>query len=68
MIVDGTDDDILRAETILRRRGIHEWGIYDAAPPDVDTRRSDYTSDVVDRRDRAVEPRDRIIDPRDRVL
>lgn len=28
IIVDGTDSDIARAETILKRRGIHEWNVY----------------------------------------
>jgi hypothetical protein len=30
LIVDGTDADILQAETILKRRGIREWEIYNA--------------------------------------
>jgi hypothetical protein len=30
VIVDGTDADILRAETILKRRGIREWEVYTA--------------------------------------
>lgn len=29
VVVDGTPEDIRRAETILHRRGIREWGIYD---------------------------------------
>jgi hypothetical protein len=40
VIVDGTDDEIARAGGILSRRGIQEWGIYDA--PGVDNTRSDY--------------------------
>lgn len=35
VIVDGTESEINHAEAILRRRGIEEYGIYDA--PDVDT-------------------------------
>lgn len=40
VIVEGTDNDIRHAEAVLNRRGIQEWGIYDA--PDVDTARTDY--------------------------
>ena len=40
VIVDGTEEDIRRAATVLSRRGIQDWGIYHA--PDVDTTRSDY--------------------------
>jgi uncharacterized protein (TIGR02271 family) len=29
VIVDGTEDEIQRAETILKRGGIQDWGIYD---------------------------------------
>lgn len=29
ILVEGTDDDIRRAEAILHRRGIEEWGVYD---------------------------------------
>lgn len=43
VFVDGTEDEISRAESILHHRGIQEWGIYDA--PDADTpRRSEYTT------------------------
>ncbi len=40
VIVDGTEEDIRRAATVLSRRGIQDWGIYNA--PDADTARSDY--------------------------
>ena len=44
VIVDGTDNEISRAEAILSNRGIQNWGIYDA-PHDVDTtRRTDYAA------------------------
>ncbi|GAC1506280.1 MAG: hypothetical protein NVS2B14_18250 [Chamaesiphon sp.] len=33
VMVEGTEDDMRRAETILSHRGVQEWGIYDA--PDV---------------------------------
>lgn len=36
VIVEGTDDEIRAAETILHRRGIEEWGVYDA-PDATDT-------------------------------
>jgi hypothetical protein len=43
IFVDGTEDEIRHAESILHHRGIQEWGIYDA--PDADTpRRSEYTT------------------------
>ncbi len=29
VMVDGTEDEIRHAETVLSRRGIQEWGIYD---------------------------------------
>lgn len=29
VMVEGTDDELHRAETLLHRRGIEEWGIYD---------------------------------------
>jgi hypothetical protein len=29
LMVEGSEDDIRRAETILNRRGIQDWGIYD---------------------------------------
>lgn len=31
VVVDGTEAEILRAETILRRRGIREWEVYNAS-------------------------------------
>lgn len=34
LIVDGSDDEVRRAEGILSHRGIQEWGIYDAAAHD----------------------------------
>ena len=62
VIVDGTSDDVRRAETILSNRGIQDWGIYDApdngnarseyvapdVPTAVDTPRADYSSSVSD--------------------
>lgn len=44
VIVDGTDNEITRAEAILSNRGIQDWGIYDA-PDNLDTtRRTDYAA------------------------
>jgi hypothetical protein len=40
ILVEGTDDEIARAEAILRHRGIEEWGVYDH--PDGD--RSSYAA------------------------
>jgi hypothetical protein len=31
VIVDGSEDEVRRAEAILSHRGIQEWGVYDAA-------------------------------------
>lgn len=69
VVVDGTDDDIRRAEAILNRRGIENWGIYDY-PSGVDTSRTDYSTDVVEGRDRVSSTEDRVIviDRRDEVL
>ncbi len=40
VMVDGTRDEILRAEPILSRRGIQDWHIFDA--PDANTARTGY--------------------------
>jgi hypothetical protein len=29
VMVEGTDEDVRRAEAVLGRRGIQEWGVYD---------------------------------------
>lgn len=42
VIVDGTDDEIARAEAILRSRGIQELGIYDV--PNSDRYSTDYVT------------------------
>ncbi|MBD2773396.1 general stress protein [Iningainema tapete] len=44
VIVDGTDDDIRRAENILTGRGIQEFGIYNA--PGVASNQTDYVEPV----------------------
>ncbi|MCL1471854.1 DUF1269 domain-containing protein [Argonema antarcticum] len=68
VMVDGTDDEIRRAETILSRRGIQEWGIYDY--PGVDTDHTAYTTGTVDRRDNLGNIDDRVVvvDRRNEVL
>jgi hypothetical protein len=38
VIVEGTEDDLRRAEAILSHRGVEEWGVYDA--PDLHRRRA----------------------------
>ena len=35
VIVDGSEEEVRRAETILSHRGIQEWGIYDSTATDV---------------------------------
>ena len=42
VIVEGIDDEIRRAETTLRNRGIQEWGIYDV--PEVAAGQTDHTT------------------------
>lgn len=68
VIVDGNDDEIRRAEAILHRRGIQDWGIYDY--PGADASRAGYTSDVVEGRDRISDPGDRVVvvDRREQIL
>jgi hypothetical protein len=44
-MVDGSDDDMRRAEAILSHRGIEDWGIYDAPATNTTTTR---TSDIAD--------------------
>lgn len=65
VIVDGTGDDIRRAEAILNNRGIQDWGIYDAPGSDsvrttVDAPRADYSDRVSD-----TDPKVIIVDRRD---
>jgi hypothetical protein len=73
VIVDGSDDDIRRAESILSHRGIQEWGVYDA-PATNTTRTSDiadpsgtYQTPVVDPTPRTDSPV-QIIDRREQTL
>jgi hypothetical protein len=40
VMVDGSEADIQRAATVLSRRGIQDWGIYNA--PNTDTTRENY--------------------------
>jgi uncharacterized membrane protein len=42
VMVDGTEDEIRRAEAILRRRGIQDWDVFDA--PDSDRDRTGYAT------------------------
>lgn len=72
VMVDGTEDEIRHAEAVLSRRGIQEWGVYDApavASDRTDYARTDYDTDVgrgenVTRVDDNVT----IVDRRDRTL
>jgi hypothetical protein len=66
VLVEGSDDEIRRAEAILHNRGIEEWGVYDH--PDsrtttttphttlADRDRRDYTTSEVHRQDLGVVP------------
>lgn len=40
ILLDGSETEVAKAETILSRGGIQDWGIYDY--PSVDTARADY--------------------------
>lgn len=44
IMVDGTEDEIRRAETLLNRKGIKDWEIFDAS--DLDSTRTTSTSHV----------------------
>ncbi len=48
VMVDGSDEEIHRAEAILNRGGIQDWGIYDV--PAVDVRGNDYGAAAVQER------------------
>ncbi len=61
VIVDGTDNEIRRAEAILSNRGIQEWGIYDA--PDVTRDHTNSSASVVD-----TEPEVIVVDHRERTV
>ena len=61
VIVDGTDNEIRRAEAILGNWGIQEWGIYDA--PDVTRDRTNSSASVVD-----TEPEVIVVDHRERTV
>jgi hypothetical protein len=62
VMVDGTDDEIRRAEAVLSRWGIQDWAIYDA--PGIDTTpRTDASARIVDH-----EPKVIIIDRRDEAF
>jgi hypothetical protein len=72
VIVDGSESEIHQAETILKRRGIEEFAVYDATDLDqvhhhdrnvVDTSRSSHPGEL--RRD---EPAVMIVDRRDETL
>ncbi|NEQ19581.1 MAG: DUF1269 domain-containing protein [Microcoleus sp. SIO2G3] len=70
VIVDGTDDEIRRAETVLTNQGIQEFGIYNA--PGVAHTRTDDSAPVVNNpsSDRIVnnEPQVTIVDRRDATI
>ncbi|WP_017317275.1 general stress protein [Mastigocladopsis repens] len=68
VIVEGTDDEMRRAETILRNRGIQEFGIYSA--PGVTDTRTDYADPVVNNQPPLTnnQPPVTIVDRRDATL
>lgn len=73
VMVDGTDDEIRRAEAVLSRRGIQEWGIYDAptvTSDRTDYARTDYGTDVGVPGEKVTRVDDNvtIVDRRDRTL
>lgn len=58
VIVDGTEADIARADTILNRGGIEEWGVYDARH----TTEVHNQADVVRRQETVVENRTPVVE------
>jgi len=66
VMVEGSVDEIRRAETVLSRRGIQEWGVYDI-PNAAQTNIADYPTDRVAQRGTAVRDDDivTIVDNRD---
>ncbi|WP_013320246.1 general stress protein [Gloeothece verrucosa] len=71
LIVDGTEEEIRRAESILNRWGVEDWGIYDAPDADV-TRSQDYPTRAVEHQAEVQtvdhEPKVIIVDHRNEVL
>lgn len=64
VIVEGSEDDILRAEAILSNHGIQEWDTFDASTTDYDT----TNRGVIGRNDVVAPGADVIIvEPRDRT-
>lgn len=58
VIVDGTEADIARADTILNRGGIEEWGVYDTHQ----TQDVHHQTDVVRRQETVVENRTPVVE------
>ncbi|MFE1747886.1 general stress protein [Coleofasciculus sp. H7-2] len=70
VMVDGTEDDIDRAESVLSNRGIQEWAIYDV--PNSTTSRTDSTNSIVEPQENLtavneIEPQDNVTQVSDRV-
>jgi hypothetical protein len=60
VMVDGTDDEIRRADTILSRRGIQEWAVFDAPEHTIHTTTSHPTTatrNIIDRENAGVDYR-----------
>ena len=63
VIVDGTEADIARADTILNRGGIEEWGVYDARHTNTaNTANVHNQTDVVRRQETVVENRTPVVE------
>jgi uncharacterized protein (TIGR02271 family) len=60
VMVEGTDVELRRAEQILHRRGIQEWGVYDASHHDTPSTAALGDTRLADRP--ATTPRDRVLD------
>jgi hypothetical protein len=65
VMVDGTEDELNRAQTILNRHNIHDWGVYDAAEIDTSAVAEPHHRTTTD----AISPTDRVMGDRtsDRV-
>jgi hypothetical protein len=70
VMVDGTEDDIERAESVLSNRGIQEWAIYDV--PNSRTSRTDSPNRIVETQENLtavdkIESQDNVTQVSDRV-
>ncbi|MEB3828962.1 DUF1269 domain-containing protein [Phormidium sp. CCY1219] len=68
IIIEGTDDEIHRAEEIVQRRGIEEWGIYEAPEATGTTATQVHPQNEVVRRETRVVDEEPVIDREKEVV